>query len=119
MQTAKGTVAPAACQLRSSLYLFPMSFHREDKWWRALPGEGGSVHSNILSGAYACTSICGSGWIWCGEDAAALVSDVLRGPPRLPHSTRTRGDPSSGKIKNRGGSDPKSVALLARQQFNK
>lgn len=61
MQTVKGTGAPEGCQLGSSLYLFPKSFHREDKWWRALPGEGGNVHSNILSGAYACASICGSG----------------------------------------------------------
>lgn len=87
-QTAKGTVAPAGCQRRSGLYLFPMSFHREDKWWRALSGEGGNVHSNILSGAYACMSICGSGCIWCGEDAAALVSDVLHALPRLLHSAR-------------------------------
>lgn len=84
-------MAPAGCQLRSSLYLFfSVSFHRGDKWWRALPGEGGNVHSNILSGAYACTSICGSGWIWCGEDGAALVSDVLAGLPRLLRSARRR-----------------------------
>lgn len=45
--------------------------------WRT---EEGNVHSNILSRAYtfsvSLTSISGSGWIWCGEDAAALISDV-------------------------------------------
>lgn len=46
--------------------------------WRT---EKGTVHSNILSGAYTLSisreSISGSGWIWCREDAAALISDVL------------------------------------------
>lgn len=53
--------------------------------------EEGNVHSNILSGAYtlsvSLTSISGSGSIWCREDAAALISDVLLLLPLFLHST--------------------------------
>lgn len=77
-------MAPAACQLRSRLYLFLRVFLQRRQvvegpcLWRM---EEGNVHSNILSGAYSLSvslaSISGSGWIWCGEDAAAPISDVL------------------------------------------
>lgn len=90
MQTAEESVAPAACQLRSRLYLFLRVFLQRRQvvegpcLWRM---EEGNVHSNILSGAYSLSvslaSISGSGWIWCGEDAAAPISDVLL---VLPHS---------------------------------
>lgn len=84
MQTAQESVAPAACQLCSRLYLFLRVFLQRRQvvegpcLWRM---EEGNVHSNILSGAYSLSvslaSISGSGWIWCGEDAAAPISDVL------------------------------------------
>lgn len=83
MQTAKGERGSSSLSAPlTSLSLLCLSTGKTSGrgpcQWR---NEEGNVHSNILSGAstlsVGLTSICGSGWIECGEDAAAPISDVL------------------------------------------